>query len=198
MRPLHRSIPAIMIAGLAALTTGCQPYQPVGTLLDPPVPLEDFALPDVEGGTFRLSDQAGRLVLIFFGYTTCPDICPATLAQVARAVDQLGSDADQVRVVFVSVDPQRDTPEQIRAYLDAFNDTFVGLRTTDLAVLDGVLQQFGAFYTIDPVEGESGYTVTHTSALFVVDPEGQLREVISFGATADQIAADVRYLLKQR
>ena len=198
MRPLHRSIPAIMIAGLAALATGCQPYQPVGTLLDPPLPLQDFALPEVEGGTFHLSDQAGELVLIFFGYTTCPDICPATLAQVARAVEQLGSDADQVRVVFVSVDPQRDTPEQIRAYLDAFNDSFVGLRTTDLVALDGVLQRFGAFYEIDPSEGAAGYTVTHTSALFVVDREGRLSEVIPFGATADQIAADVRYLLKQR
>lgn len=198
MQSLYRSISVSTIALLAVVITGCQPFKPVGTLLEPPMPLEDFALPDVEGGTFYLSDQAGRLVLIFFGYTTCPDICPATLAQVARAVEQLGSDAGQVRVVFVSVDPQRDTPEQIRTYLDAFNDSFVGLRTTDLAALDGVLQQFGAFYTIDPVEGDSSYTVTHTSTLFVVDPEGRLREVISFGATADQIAADIRYLLRQR
>ncbi len=188
---------ALLLAALGM--AGCLPYEYKGTVLDPPKPLDDFTLPTADGGTFRLSDQQGQLVLVYFGYTYCPDVCPATMYQVGRVAEQLGEDAEQVQVVMVTVDPARDTPEQLDRYVKNFNPTFVGLRTDDTGQLDAVLAQFGAYYVIeDPQEDSaSGYLVTHTASLFLVDGQNALREVFTYGTPAEDIAADIRQMLKR-
>ncbi len=189
---------ALLLAALAA--AGCTPYQYKGTVLDPPKPLEDFSLPAADGGTFRLSDQQGRLVLVYFGYTYCPDVCPATMYQVGQAMAQLGEDADRVQVAMVTVDPARDTPEQLDRYVKNFDPAFVGLRTDDAAELDALLADFGAFYQIEdePEGSASGYLVTHTASLFLVDSQAMvLREVFTYGTPAEDIAADLRQMLKR-
>jgi protein SCO1 len=180
-------------AGLAA----CQPYEVKGAVLDPPKPLNDFSLDRADGGTFRLSDYAGQYVLIYFGYTYCPDVCPTTLFQTKRAFEVLGDDAARVQMAMVTVDPGRDTAELLDKYVTNFNPQFIGLRTDDPATLDRILADFGAFYEIDPAEGDNAdYLVSHTASMFLVNPSGELVEIFSYGTTGEDIASDIQHLLK--
>jgi protein SCO1/2 len=181
------------MVGLAA----CQPYEFKGTLLDPPKSLNDFTLDQHDGRAFHLSDYAGQYVLVYFGYTYCPDACPATLFQAKRAFELLGDDANRVQMVMATVDPGRDSAEVLDKYVTAFNPRFIGLRTDDPAVLDPILAEFGAYYEIDPAEASTtDYLVSHTASLFLVNPAGELAEVFTYGATGEDIAADIQHLLK--
>ncbi|MEK6574172.1 MAG: SCO family protein, partial [Chloroflexota bacterium] len=128
-----------------------RPYTFHGSLIDPPVPAVDFTLTDQTGQPFRLSEQAGNVVLLFFGYTSCPDVCPATLTQFKRIRTEMGKEADRVRFVLVTVDPQRDTAERLRQYLTGFDSSFVGLTGTWLD-LDQVYRSYGVYQAI-PVPG---------------------------------------------
>lgn len=181
----------------ALLVGGCRAHEYAGTVLEPPKPLEDFSLPDASGGTFRLSDYRGRFVLVYFGYTFCPDICPATLLEARDALRALGEDAGQVQVVMVSVDPERDTPAHLSQYLANFDPSFTGLRTTDPDALEAVLADFGAHYEREEPAGGGSYLVTHTASLFLVDREGRLREVFGYGTPGEAIAADLRQLMRE-
>jgi protein SCO1/2 len=191
----HRLWKSALAAGLLALVLAACGYEYRGAVLDPPKPLDDFTLEAADGGAFTLSDYRGQVVLVYFGYTYCPDVCPATMFQIARAVDALGDDASDVQVVMVSVDPARDTADQLGRYVANFDRSFVGARTDDLALLDGVLAQFGAFYEIDDTGG-GDYLVSHTPAVFVIDREGGLRLIFTYGATGEDMAADLRHLLR--
>lgn len=182
------------LAVLMLSVTACQPYQYAGTVLGPPTPLDDFTLPTADGGTFRLSDYRGQKVLVYFGYTSCPDICPTTVLEVRKAVEALGDEAQNVQFVMISVDPARDTPERLQQYMTNFHPSFIGLRTDDEQALDAVLQEFGAYYEIPEQDDEENYLVNHTAALFLVDESGGLREVFSYGVTGEQIAEDIRHL----
>ena len=175
-------------AGLSA-----RPYTFHGSLIDPPVPAVDFTLTDQTGQPFRLSEQAGNVVLLFFGYTSCPDVCPATLTQFKRIRTEMGKEAGRVRFVLVTVDPQRDTAERLRQYLTGFDSSFVGLTGTWLD-LDQVYRSYGVYQAI-PVPGPA-YTVDHTDRVYAIDPKGNLRLTYTSDTTADDLAQDVRQLLK--
>ena len=170
-----------------------QPHTFNGTLLQATAPLADFQLTTTAGKPMRLSDFRGKYLLFYFGYTYCPDACPLTLANLADMMKRLGPAADKVQVILVSLDPERDTVQQLASYLPHFHPTFLGMTGTSEEILK-VATQFGIFYE---KRGETaGYTIDHTSTVIVVDSAGRLLELFSYGATGEQMADDLRYLLR--
>ena len=185
------------LALMALLLAGCSAPRLRGGVFSPPAQAADFALPNVANGEkVVLSSLRGNAVMIYFGYTTCPDICPMTLSTLARAKKMLGSDADKMKVIFVSVDPDRDTPDKLRDYVRAFDQNFIALRGSEDDLLP-ILTDYQVVVKKTPQPGSAiGYSIDHTAFVFVVDPAGKLREVISTNATADDVANDVRVLLR--
>jgi len=155
----------------------------------------EFTLTDAEGRTRTLADYRGKAVVLFFGYTQCPDVCPTTLAALAEAMGKLGPDADRVQVLFVTVDPDRDTPELLKAYVPAFDPRFVGLRG-DAKALEAVAKEFRIVYQKAPGATPSTYTVDHSAGTFLYDPQGRLRVYIGHGQAPDAFVHDLRELLK--
>jgi len=196
---LNRALILGVLLLVALGAAACRPHEFAGTVLDPVKVLNDVELPATDGSTFRLGGEHDRLVLVFFGYTFCPDICPTTMLEARRAMEALGDDADEVQLVMVTVDPARDTPERLHEYVTNFHPSFLGLRTTDLDELDAILADFGAYYEIEELGSGGGenYLVTHTAALFLLDRRGDLREVFTYGASGEEIAADIRQFLRE-
>lgn len=180
-------------------TVSCGPYEYNGAIIDPPKPLNDFTLNAHTGDTFRLSDYQGQYVLAYFGYTFCPDVCPTTLFQAKRAFELLGEDADQVQMVMITVDPGRDTADQLGKYVTNFDERFLGLRADDPAEMDTIMADFGAWYEIDPAEDSAAdYLVSHTASMFLINPDSAIIEIFTYGKTGEEIASDIRHLLKGR
>ena len=155
----------------------------------------DFPLPDTEGRMRSIKDFAGKVVVLFFGYTQCPDVCPTTLAEIAQAKKLLGADGDKVQGVFVTVDPERDTPAVLKAYMGNFDPGFVALRgTPDQTAI--VAKDFKVYYK--KVEGKTpgNYTMDHSAASYVYDPQGRLRLYARYGAGPQALADDIKLLLK--
>jgi len=181
---------------LAAVLAACGPVSFRGTALEQPEAVPDFTLTDQHDQPFRLSDQRGSIVLLFFGYTACPDVCPTTLATWKTVHDDLGSKAERVRFVFVTVDPERDTPERLGIHLNAFSPDFIGLTGTQ-DQLQAVYDTFGVYAQKQPSSGSAaGYLVSHTATTFVLDAEGNWRLVESYGTVAADIVYDIRQLLR--
>ncbi len=155
----------------------------------------DFALTDPAGKPRSLADYRGKAVVIFFGYTQCPDVCPTTLAALADAMKQLGPEAARVQVLFVTVDPERDTPELLAQYVPAFDPRFVGLRG-DAAATERVAKEFKVIYQKQPGSTPETYTVDHSTGTYIFDPQGRLRLYVSHGAGPDAIAHDLHELLR--
>ena len=165
-----------------------------GTALNPPKELSNFTLTSNSGDSLSLGDFE-QYTLIYFGYTHCPDACPATLLDYRQIKRDLGELGDQVSYVMVSVDPERDTPEFLDRYLERYNPAFIGL-TTDMSTLDDMVAEFGVTYGIRENEGSNaGYLVDHTASKFLLDPKGRLIGVYSFGADTTSITEDLRNLL---
>lgn len=187
------------LAGLVAVcvcgATGCT-QRPADA--DVPV-LEgggDFSLTDHDGRPFTLASQRGRVVLIFFGYTFCPDACPTTLSKLASVYRRLGTNATRVKTLYVSVDPERDTPDVLKADLENFALDAVGL-TGSKAELDAVVRQYGAAYEIVPTpDSAATYTVSHTTTLYAVDRQGRLRLKFRYEAGVDEIVDGLAPLLE--
>lgn len=166
-----------------------------GTLYGEPFPpAADFELTRAGGESFRMSEQRGRIVLLFFGYTSCPDVCPTTMAEMAQVMRELGADSKNVQVVFVSVDPKRDTPEKVGEYAAHFNETFIGL-SGSFADLEPVWKSYAIFR--EEVQGNTaaGYTVDHTARLYLIDFDGSLRLSYAYGTPAEDIVHDIKLLL---
>lgn len=152
----------------------------------------DFSLTDHNGQPRRLADFRGKVVTIFFGYTQCPDVCPTSLATMAEVLRRLGPDAAWVQVLFITVDPERDTPQLLAQYVPAFNPTFLGLYG-DLTTTAAVARDFKVFYK--KVGEGPNYTVDHSAGTFVFDPGGRLRLYVKHGESAAAITDDIRQLL---
>jgi protein SCO1/2 len=166
-----------------------------GTLYDPALPAPEIELARDSGVSFRLSELRGNVVLLFFGYTSCPDVCPTTLSELRKVNEELGSAAGQVKVVYVTVDPERDTPETIQKYVSIFNPSFIGL-SGSMEALEPVWKAYGVYREVEQVAASaSGYLVTHSSRVYVIDQDGNLRLSYSFGTPTDDILHDLRILL---
>jgi len=155
----------------------------------------DFRLTGHDGKPRTLADFRGKVVVLFFGYTQCPDVCPTTLAELADVMKQLGPDADRVQVLFVTVDPDRDSADLLSKYVPAFNPTFLGLRgDADATALTA--KEFRVFYQKQPGRTPDTYTMDHSAGTFVFDPQGRLRVYVSYGQGPDIFAHDIRALLR--
>lgn len=152
---------------------------------------------DHNGRLRRLDDFRGRAVLLFFGYTTCPDVCPTSLAKFAEAVRALGERGSRVQVLFVTLDPERDTAERLKAYVPWFHPDFLGLYA-DRAGTDALAKAFGVYSAKQQTESGLGYVLDHTAGAYVFDPAGRLRLYLADGATVADIAADLGLLLDGR
>lgn len=166
-----------------------------GTLYEPPLELSDFTLPASNGEDVSLSDLRGEWVLMFFGYTHCPDFCPLTLSEYRQIMDMLGADASRVQVVFVSVDSARDTPVALARYLERFNPDFLGLSGDD-ETLARIQPEFGFYYERHEEQGEH-YLVDHSTRSYLIDPDGRLRISYSYGTEREVIAESIRDILTQ-
>ena len=156
---------------------------------------KDFKLVDAQGKPRSLADYRGKAVVIFFGYTQCPDVCPTTLAQLAEVMKKLGPDADRVQVLFVTVDPERDTPELLSKYVPAFDPRFAGLYG-DAEATERTAKEFKIIYQKRPGPTPGSYTMDHSAGTYIFDPQGRLRLYVSYGQGPDVFAHDLRELLK--
>jgi protein SCO1 len=169
-----------------------------GTALDPALPAYDFTLTDQYGQPFTLSEQQGKLVLIFFGFASCPDICPIELANLAAVRRELGSAAETVQVVMVTLDPERDTPERLARYVSAFDPTFVGLHG-DAESLAPIIKAYGVYSERrDLPDSALGYTIDHSGFVYLIDKAGRWRTLYAHGTAVADIASDVRVLARER
>jgi protein SCO1/2 len=156
---------------------------------------KDFRLTDHHGKTRTLADFRGKAVVVFFGYTQCADVCPTTLMEIKGVLQQLGADAKRVQVLFISVDPERDTRELLASYIPAFDPDFLGLYG-DAETTARTAKEFRVFYQKQAGSTPASYTVDHTAGSYVFDPQGRVRLFVRHGQ-AENLAADLRTLLKE-
>ena len=166
-----------------------------GTTYTEPYPVApEIQLTRIGNSDFHLSEMRGSVVALFFGYTSCPDICPTTMAELNQALGELGDQADQVQVLFVTVDPERDTPERMQEYVNHFNPDFIGLSGSE-AELAKVWNSYGVFREV--VEGTSaaGYLVNHTARVTLIDQQGNLRVSFPVDTPVEDVVHDLKLLL---
>jgi protein SCO1 len=181
---------ALLITGL----TGCEASEPPfhGTSLKGAQYGQDFKLRDPQGRERQLADFRGKVVLLFFGFTQCPDVCPTALSRAAAVRQLLGKDADLLQVLFVTLDPERDTPQVLTQYTTAFDPSFLGL-WSDEASTAAAAKNFKVFF--HKVSTGSSYTLDHSTISYLFDPKGRLRVAVAHGMSAADLAADVRMLM---
>lgn len=188
-----------LAAGLIAAVTRLQ-HQPAmelagGTLLTPRQSLPDFSLIDTQGQSFGPANLRGHWTMMFFGYTNCPDFCPATLTTLAALQKRLRADnATRPQVIFVSVDAKRDTPAQLARYVPYFDPEFIGLTAADQPAIQAIAKQWGVPVMVQPAQ-DGNYTVDHSSAIFVLDPAGRLAAILSGPFTVDELQSDLRRIV---
>jgi protein SCO1/2 len=157
---------------------------------------KDFSLLDPDGKVRTLADFKGKVVVMFFGYTQCPDICPTTLTEMQQVMTILGPQSDKVQVLFVTVDPERDTAAILKQYVPAFDPRFLGLRPTDDAALEKIGKDFKIYYKKVPGNSPGSYTMDHTAGSYAFDPDGRLRLYIKHAQGPETLAHDLKELLK--
>jgi protein SCO1/2 len=197
MTPFNRlnrrlALTALLGAGLAA----CSAEKPAFSGID--ITGAEYArrlaLPDAGGKPRTLADFKGKVVVVFFGYTQCPDVCPTTLAEIAEVKQKLGADGDKLQTVFVTIDPERDTPEMLAAYVGSFGRDFVALRGT-LEQTKEAAKEFKVFFAKVPGKGEGSYSMDHTAGSYVFDTQGRVRLFVRQGGGAEAMVHDVKLLL---
>ncbi len=167
-----------------------------GQEIDSPNPVTNFTLTGPGGESVSLVDFRDKVVMLYFGYTFCPDVCPATMVELRTAVQALGSKADDVQVIMVSLDPERDTPEVLEKYVTHFNPSFIGLTGTEDEVI-AASAPLGIFYEKEEGSAASGYLVNHTATVMVLDKRGHLRLLYPFGTSGEDMAEDLRHLVRE-
>ncbi len=193
---------AVCVLGLATAAAGggylvwrmTSAPSPADTAFVPAGLGADFTLTNQDGGTTSLAELQGKAVLLFFGYTHCPDVCPATLYTMAQARARLGADADRLQGVFISVDPARDTPARLKEYVSYFDPSFLALTGSE-AELRQVTRAFGATFELDQPDAGGAYLVAHTTFGYLLDPDGRVVRLLQAGATPEEIAAAARAVL---
>lgn len=189
------AVPVLLVALVAGGYLLLRQYNYHGTLYDPPQFAGDFSLTDQNGQPFRLSDQTGKHVVIFFGYTMCPDVCPATLAKWVKTYRDLGLSADRVRFVLITVDPERDTQAQLKAYIDGINPGFVALWGAR-SDLEPVWKDYWVSVERQQSSSQAGYLVSHSTYTYLLDETGKVEVLYGFDVTADGLTSDLRHLLR--
>ena len=195
LNPLYLATAIIALAILAELVFG-RSYSFHGTVIDPPLPLSEISLQTAGGESWRLSEQKGKIVLLFFGYTNCPDVCPITLGTFKQVNERLGEEAQNVKFVMITADPERDTPDKVASYAARFNAEFIGLGGS-INDLQSIWKELGVFVEKQESTSAAGYLVSHTASVYVLDKNGSLIMTLPYGTSAIDIANDVSELLKQ-
>lgn len=157
----------------------------------------NLSLSDQDGRARSLAEFKGKVVVVFFGYTQCPDVCPTTLAELAEVKRSLGADGARVQGIFVTVDPERDTAPLLKAYLNSFDPTFVALRGSEEQT-KAMAKEFKIFYAKVPGKTPESYTMDHTAASFIYDPQGRVRVFSRYGSGAQALADDIKLLLAEK
>lgn len=182
---------------MSALLSSCTSYTYKSATIEPPDTAYNITLTDQRGQPFALEQLKGKVVLLFFGYTNCPDVCPATLSDLQIVRTRLGSDAANVAFVFVTVDPERDTPERLTRFVDLYDASTIAL-TGSPDSLAAVYQAYGAgAQRRETPDSALGYAMDHTSTITVIDKQGMRRLLIGFGSPIDDITADLQALIAE-
>jgi protein SCO1/2 len=188
----------LALAGALGSFSACTPQQPVFSSIDVTGAgyAKGFELTDHNGQARQLSDYAGKVVVLFFGYTQCPDVCPTTMTELAEVKKALGKDGERLQGLFITVDPERDTPELLKAYMSNFDPSFVALRTTP-EKLTALAKDYKIYFK--KVEGKTptSYTMDHSAGSYVYDTQGRLRLFTRYGSGPKPLTEDIRLLLKQ-
>ena len=188
---------SLLLAAGATALVGCSENKPQFKAVDITGAeyARDFQLTDANGQVRSLKDFQGKAVVVFFGFTQCPDVCPTTLTEIAQAKKLLGSDGERVQGVFVTVDPERDTPEVLKSYVANFGPDFVALRGTPEQTA-AIAKDFKVYYKKVDGKTPGSYTMDHSAASFVYDPQGRLRLYTRYGTGPQALADDLKLLLQ--
>lgn len=196
---MKKTILLLVLIALSATACGSgtlDPSQFKGTLMPAAIPAPDFTLSNADGQGVKLSDFQGKIVLLYFGYTFCPDVCPSSLSDLKLVQNRLDESGEKIQVIMVTIDPERDTPEKIAQYVAHFHPTFIGLSGSKEEI-DAAGEGYGVYYERHEGTAATGYLVDHTARIFVIEPDGTYRLSFGFGTPVDDIASDLRLLLKQ-
>jgi len=187
----------VLIGAVIAVTVLIPKVEPFrGTLYEPANPAPEIELTQEDGGSFQLSERRREVVLLYFGYTSCPDVCPTTLSDLNHVLEDLGVDAERVQIVMVTVDPRRDTRDVLDKYVAIFNPTFIGL-TGSTDELEKVWGDYGVFREEQQLPNSAtGYLVNHTARVYLIDQDGNLRLSYGFGTPTDDLVHDLKILFK--
>lgn len=188
---------SLVLTAAAGIMTACSEQKPSFTSIDITGAdyAKDFALTDHNGQPRSLKDFAGKVVVLFFGYTQCPDVCPTSMAELAEVKKLLGRDGDRLQGLFVTVDPQRDTPAVLKGYMSNFDPTFLALYATP-EKLEALAKDYKVYYKKAQGKTPTSYTMDHSAGSYVYDTQGKLRLYTRYGTGAQPLAADIRLLLK--
>lgn len=172
-------------------------YTFLGSVIEPAVPAQDFALARADGGEYRLAERRGQVVVMFFGYTSCPDFCPTTMGELKLVAEALGAEAAGVDFVFITVDPARDTPAVVQEFASGFNPAFIGLSGSE-EELSAIWQAYFVYRARLGDGSDPGYLMDHTTRVIVVDKAGNFRMTFPYGIGPAAIESDLRYLLSEK
>ena len=187
---------AVALALSAGILAACSPDKPQFKSVDLTGAdyASGFSLSDQNGQTRTLKDFSGKIVVVFFGFTQCPDVCPTTMTELAQVKKLLGPDGDKLQAVFITLDPERDTPELLKAYMGNFEPSFVALRPT-LAELPALAKDFKVFYKKAEGKTPGSYSMDHSAGSYIVDSKGRIRLYTRYGSGAENLVSDIRLLL---
>ena len=166
-----------------------------GSVISPPRELVDFTLPSTTGEDFTLSEHGGKIIMVYFGYLSCPDVCPATLADMRRAYLEIGEPSEDILGLFITLDPERDTLENLGRYVNAFHGDFIGLRPTSIEQLEALKANFGVFSESRDVDSGTGYLIDHSATVFLITPDGRIVSQFPFGVSYREISNDLQVMM---
>jgi protein SCO1 len=198
----HLPFKTVILLVVLVLSACASKHEYSGLVLDEPLPVTDIAGTDLTGEPFLLSNYAGEMSLVFFGYTYCPDVCPMTLAEVSRAYKMIEAESprmvEDLNVVFVTVDPERDTPERLAVYVPLFHPTFHGVYI-EPEQLEPIKSAYAVYAgrSEETKDRETDYLVDHTARVFLIDRQGNLQALFRHDTSAEELAADLKVLLKR-